>query len=539
MGRQLGAWSAMEAQRFILFAPCLLIVGILLAWGMGELSPLWPLSLCAGFGVGWRLAAVRQRDRARLVLRALVMVAAGFSLMQLRYQATSDPVLPQELRAVTVVGVLTEVELREKDRRYTIAVEGISGLSDEALPRKVRMVWRGEPGQEKAGDRMRIRAQLGPPPGPALPGGYNFAQHMRFEGIGGTGFAYSPPLVLESGGLGFRHHTERLRERIADRVESVIGGAEGGVAAALMTGKRERVPSDAVDALRDAGLAHLLAISGLHMGLVCGFLFFAVRRGLAQWEWVALRYPIKKWAAGAALLGGAIYLALSGAAWSAQRAFIMAAIVFLAIMFDRRGISLRNAALAALVILVLRPEAVLAPGFQMSFAAVVTLVSAFEAIEKRWPREGDAGTLTKVFRFFSGLTLTSLLAGFATGPIAAFHFGRIATFGLVGNLLAMPIVTIAVMPAMVLAMFLMPLGLDGPVLVLVGQGIGLVLRIAACRRCRRSTPAPSPPRCGGLPPRDRHAPTRPNPPPGGDDLRTDLVAMHMAYETLLSALPAI
>lgn len=324
-----------------------------------------------------------------------------------------------------------------------------------------------------------MRASLRPPPGPAVPGGYDFSRQMRFEGIGGSGFAYAPPEVLESRGRTFKTRIEALRERVADRVVERLPGPTGAMAAALMTGKRERIPEANVEDLRDAGLAHLLAISGLHMGLVCGFLFWTLRSLLARSERLALSQPIKKWAALGALAGGAFYLALSGGAWSAQRAFIMAAIIFLAVLFDRRGISLRNAALAALVILVLRPEALLAPGFQMSFAAVVTLISAFSAIEERWPRPSDPGLLTKVLLFVTGLMMTSLLAGAATSAFAAYHFGRVASYGLLGNMLAMPIVTIAVMPAMVLAMFLMPLGLDGPVLLLVGEGLGLVLAVSA------------------------------------------------------------
>ncbi|GGY52379.1 ComEC/Rec2 family competence protein [Parvularcula lutaonensis] len=469
-------WSAMEERRFILWAPCLMAAGIVLWFSLNE-PPGAGVAVFAAASACllWTAASSRRVEGARLAARAMTCFLGGMALIALRTEMVEAPLIPTDMSA-EVRGTLVDVEMRERDRRYNIRVESISYLDDP--PRKVRVIWRGEPNGAKPGDRVSLRAQLTPPPGPAMPGGYDFARAMRYEGIGGVGFSYEPPRVIEGVGASLRMRIEALREAVADRVERKIGGPEGAVAAALMTGKRERIGEENVNDLRDAGLAHLLAISGLHMGLVCGFLFWTLRALLVRSEWLALHAPIKKWAAAGALLGGLFYLALSGGAWSAQRAFIMAAIVFGAILFDRRGISLRNAALAALVIMTLRPEAVVAPGFQMSFAAVVTLISAFGFIDERWPREGERSTLTKVGGFLGGLTLTSFLAGLATGPFAAYHFGRIASFGLLGNMLAMPIITLAVMPAMVLAMFLMPFGLDGPVLFLVGQGIGIVLAIA-------------------------------------------------------------
>ncbi|MEM7739254.1 MAG: ComEC/Rec2 family competence protein [Pseudomonadota bacterium] len=472
-------WADEEEGRFILLAPCLMAAGASLWLQLDNPAP-WPLTLVVT-ALLLRLWAVAVRRRAFGVVygaRIAACVFAGMALIALRTDLVDAPIVPEGLAPVTVTGVLEEVEWRERDRRYTIRVETISRLGSEATPYRVRMVWRGEPGTARPGDRVRVRASLSPPPGPAMPGGYDFGQAMFYERIGGSGFTFSPPVVLERGGTGFKASVERLRDRIADRIEKVVDGPEGAVTAALVTGKRERIPDEVVEDLRDAGLAHLLAISGLHMGLVCGFLFFSSRWILSRFEVLAIRFPIKKWSALGALTGGAFYLLLSGGAWSAQRAFIMAAIVFLAILFDRRGISLRNAALAAMVIIVFRPEAVISAGFQMSFAAVVALIATFSYIEERRPRSDDHSRVTKVLRFAGGLALTSLIAGLATAPFALYHFGRLASFGLLANMLAMPIITLGVMPAAVLALFVMPLGLDGPVLLLVGRGVEMVIGIA-------------------------------------------------------------
>ncbi|MEM0928500.1 MAG: ComEC/Rec2 family competence protein [Pseudomonadota bacterium] len=473
-------WADEEEGRFILLAPCLMVAGSALWLHLPERPTGAAVTLLAFVFAGlWALGVRQHRLGIVYGARLLACFFAGMALIALRTEIVDAPVIPDGLRPVTVTGVLEEVELRERDRRYTIRVERISRLGPEATPHRVRVVWRGEPGAATPGDVIRVRASLSPPPGPAMPGGYDFSRSMFYERIGGSGFTYAPPAVVARGDTGFRASVERLRDRIADRVESTIGGAPGAVTAALITGKRERIPEDVVEDLRDAGLAHLLAISGLHMGLVCGFLFFAIRWVLSRFEVLALRFPIKKWAAIGALCGGAFYLLLSGGAWSAQRAFIMAGIVFLAILFDRRGISLRNAALAAIVIIVLRPEAVIAAGFQMSFAAVVALIATFSFIEEKLPRSDDYGVVMKTLRFAGGLALTSLVAGLATAPFALFHFGRLASFGLLANMLAMPIITLGVMPAAVLALFVMPLGLDGLVLALVGRAVAMVIDIAS------------------------------------------------------------
>lgn len=472
-------WSALEAGRFVLWVPVLLGVGILL-WTAGPLDQPAGLIALVGllFAVLWRLAYRREAAWAFHVARAATVLLLGALIIEVRTDIVRTPLVPSGMPATELVGTLERVEQRQDDLRYTLRVETLGNLPTDDLPRRVRIVWRGEAGSAQAGDRVRTRVQVSPPPGPALPGGYDFSRQMIYQGIGGSGFAYQPMQVLDSGGAGFSLRVEALREDVADRIETIVGGAEGAVAAALVTGKRERIPDRVVDALRDAGLAHLLAISGLHMGLVCGFLFWTARMLLTRSAYLTLTMPVKKWAAFAALVGGAGYLLLSGGAWSALRAYIMAAVVFGAILFDRQGISLRNVAIAATIILVFRPEALLSPGFQMSFAAVVTLIAAFEVIEQRFPRSKDYSVLGHVTRFVSGLTMTSVLAGMATGPFAMFHFGRLATFGLLGNLLAVPLVTLAVMPALVLAMFLMPFGLDGPILVLVGYGLRLVIAIA-------------------------------------------------------------
>ena len=225
------------------------------------------------------------------------------------------------------------------------------------------------------GDTAKLRAILIPPPEPVAPGAYDFARQAWFDRIGAVGFAVSAAKKIEK----TKNETLweqvkifiwRAQARLAERIRSTLPGDKGAIAAALMTGDRGGIPEQATQNLRDAGLAHLLAISGLHVGLVAGILFFAVRSGLAMWETIALQYPIKKWAAFAALAGAFAYLLLTGATVSTQRAFVMTGIFLLAVIVDRTAITMRPVAWAATIILLATPESLWQVGFQMSFAAV-------------------------------------------------------------------------------------------------------------------------------------------------------------------------
>jgi competence protein ComEC len=360
----------------------------------------------------------------------------------------------------------------------------------------------------QAGDRVRLRAVLQPPPGPAAPGAFDFARQAYFQRIGAVGYAVSKLTPVDGGtaqpaastawSLGaviasWQTAWSRWRQVVARRVLAALPGAEGGIAAALMTGERGAIPSEVITAMRDSGLAHLLAISGLHMGLVAGWLFFGVRAALALVPAIALRYPIKKWAAVAAMAGGLGYLLLVGATVPAQRAFVMVLLVLLAVLLDRTAISLRLVAWAAFVILAVAPAALFGASFQMSFAAVAALVASYEyAAQKGWFRIGanvgglpqtgapapDAAWLRRAGLYLASVLLTSVVAIVATAPFAIYHFNRMTWFGLAANLVAVPLTGLWIMPWALLAFILMPFGLDHLALVPMGWGIAGVIAVA-------------------------------------------------------------
>ena len=258
------------------------------------------------------------------------------------------------------------------------------------------------------------------------------------------------------------------RMALSKAVRAQIDGEAGAFAAAIMTGDRSAMSQKTLGDLRATNLAHLLAISGLHMGLLTGFVFAVVRFGLALIPFIALRIATKKIAAVVALIIGAGYLALSGGNVATERAYIMVAVMLVGVILDRRALTLRAVAMAATVVLLIQPEALIGPGFQMSFSATTALVLVFSNLRKL-----NTQALPKWLRPVFSVVLSSAVAGLATAPFAAAHFNQFAHYGLVANVLSVPLMGVLVMPAAVLAVCLAPLGGWGVGLWIMEQGLAL------------------------------------------------------------------
>jgi competence protein ComEC len=273
---------------------------------------------------------------------------------------------------------------------------------------------------------------------------------------------------------------DALRAMVNARIAAVLPGETGAIATALVTGDRGGISQEVTEAMRDSGLAHILSISGLHMAIIAGTVFWLVRTLLALVPALALRYPIKKWAAAAALGAASFYLALSGAAVPTVRSWIMMSIVLIAVMLDRPALTMRNVALAALAILIVAPESLFEPSFEMSFAAVIGLVALYEWLSQRdWHGPADVSPLIRGLRKSGGLVagaaMTTLVAGAAVAPFALYHFHRMTHFGLFANLVAAPLVSVLIMPMALLSLIAMPFSLEAWPLKAMGLGIELMV----------------------------------------------------------------
>ena len=375
--------------------------------------------------------------------------------------------------------------------RYTMEVERTFDPQLRRPPNTARLVARAGHEPVEIGDFVSGLVRLRSPSGPALPGGFDFAYNSYFNGIGANGFFLGKPRKGEGRAAHDRNWMEhagltlqRLRQHISQRVKDVLPGEAGGFAAALTVADRRSMDPDTVDALRQSGLAHVLAISGLHMALVAGTFFLLVRACFSVFPSLVQAVPTKKLAAAGALVIATLYLSISGASVSTQRAWIMLVIMLVAVLADRQALTMRNVAIAAIIIILISPSAVVGPGFQMSFAATAALIATYALWNRPRPvsyQDGTSwiGTPMRIsLLFFLGLAVTSLVAGLATAPFAIHHFHRIAAYGLLANLAAMPVVTFVVMPAGMIALLLMPLGLEKWPLKVMGVGLDAVIAIA-------------------------------------------------------------
>ncbi|MDJ0920854.1 MAG: ComEC/Rec2 family competence protein [Henriciella sp.] len=394
----------------------------------------------------------------------------------------ADPVsITAPIGPVMVEGWVSEVEPATRGVRLRLQVHAIDDLARGQIPKTVRLTHTTRL-EVEAGRFVRCWAVLRPPPGPIVKGDYAFDRQAFYEGLGAVGYVQGR---CRGGTLGapqsLRQRIElyvaKQRRQLAHFVKARSGERAGGFAAALASGDRSFMASADQEALRGSGLAHLLAISGLHMGIVGGLIYLMVWRGLAMVEPVALRLPVQKPAAAAALVASLVYLILSGASVSTQRAFVMAAIFFGGILLDRAPLSLRSFSIAMIVVILIAPWSVLSPGFQMSFAATGALIATYEAWQRKRRAQIGPRDLKAAF-WIKSLIVTSVVTSAATAPFALYHFDRVAGFGLLANLLAMPIVSLISAPVAGAALVLSPLGLVELPLRIFGYSLEAVLAIA-------------------------------------------------------------
>ena len=421
--------------------------------------------------MGWDMA-----DLLRLIAAASALTMLGTGLITLRSVMVAAPVMEWRYYG-PVEGRLTDIDRSSRDRiRLTLDQVVLHNTAPERVPRRVRLSLMDPQAQAALpalGQRIMMTGHLGPPPGPAAPGSFDFRQHAWFMGLGAVGYTRSPVLAVTApeGGIWLMH---RARMSISAAIQDAIGGQAGAVASALMTGDRSGISEATNEIMRASNLYHIISISGLHMGMLAGFVYNAMRLALVLAEGLGLRGPMAmhKLAAATAMAAAAIYLWLSGGGVATERSFIMVAVMLGAILADRRAISLRTLTFAGVVILIYSPESILSPGFQMSFAATAALILSYG------PWLAVAPRIPWWLRPVVMLLVSSFVAGMATAPIAAAHFNRMAQYGMIANLLAVPVMGTLVMPAGVIAALLGPLGLAAPALWVMGIGTKWMLLVA-------------------------------------------------------------
>lgn len=465
-----------EHERLALWIPVLFGVGVGIYFylpfepDIRELAGLLIASI-VGLRFSWRRSFL-----LRVLFLALLLVAAGAFCAGMRTREVAAPVLHKPSYFKEVTGKVSDIQIREKGEKLFLSKFNIEGLTPEETPLQITVSLKEVAEGLRVGDEVRLKPMLFPPPTPAMPGSYDFARMFYYQQIGAVGFSPKPPEIIQKAEAdSFSQWLNGLRLAITDRILAPMDKENGWIAAAMMVGEQSGVSKEAADAMREAGIYHVLSISGLHMSLAVMIMYISTRFLLSLYPPFALRFNIKKIAAAIGLLSSFSYLLLAGYPVPAVRSFIMVACVMLAILVDREGISIFSLAWAALLTLLWQPESLLGASFQLSFAATVGIVAFYERYSYMLHKP-NSGIIHKIWLYFLGIILTSLIASLATTPLVIYHFNRFTLWGIAANMLMLPLASAWIMPCAVLALLLMPLGLEHYPLVALNSGISLMMR---------------------------------------------------------------
>jgi competence protein ComEC len=469
-----------ERSRWMLWLPVAMGLGIAIYFELPSEPALWlgPVLAAAALVV---VFLARSGSLARALAIGAVAAASGLGLVAWRTASLAAPTLSRPLFSINVEGRIADIQRLPESVRVVLEAVRLKGNNVppiEMMPERVRVsLSKGAP-PIHVGDRLLVLANLSPPAGPAAPGAFDFQRVAWYQQLGAVGYALAPATVIEHGRPdGIVRTIDALRADITARILAALPGPEGGVAAALLTGEQTAVNKDITQAMRDSGLAHILSISGLHIVFVVALVMGVLRYAIALVPPLALRIDAKKVAAVIALLAALFYTALAGAPVPAQRSCVMAGFALIAMLLDRTALSLRLVAWSAVIVLLAAPESLTGASFQMSFAAVVALIAAWE-MAAGWRRRLHERAehfrhrwLWRLGAGFAASLATTLIASVATGAFAAYHFNRLSLLGVVANLLGVPLTGFWIMPWGLLAMLLMPLGLERFALVPMGWGV--------------------------------------------------------------------
>lgn len=457
-----------------LSAPIFLGVGIGLWFGLNAEPDLtvYGALVCGLLGLG--VVARFGPWRARPVALALSCVVIGGLACGVRVWAVAAPMLARPYYG-PVQGRIVNIDRSQSDaQRLTLDQVVLTDIPPDQTPLNVRISLRGAK-QEfpyEMGRTVLLTARLSAPEPAAEPGGFDFRRMAWFARLGAVGYTTSPVVTWAMPGL-WDASVNRLRNRLSAGIMGQVAADAGAFAAGALTGDQSQISAQVVDDLRVSSLAHLLAISGMNMAFLTGFVFALTRTGLALAPALALRINTKKVAAVLAFGVALFYLILSGANVATTRAFLMVMLLLGAVLLDRRVLTLRSAATAAFILLIWQPESLLAPGFQLSFAATIALIAGFAPAENFLRARGMPGWLAPG----AMLVVTSVIAGLATAPFSAATFNRLSAYGLLANLLTVPVMSV-LMGAGAVAALLAPLGLSAPALAVMGWAAQWILGVA-------------------------------------------------------------
>ena len=480
-------WLGEQKNDLILWLPVFLGLGSAVYFGLHREPPAIPIFLVwmiSGF-IAIGLFNLRSHEKMRFLwfVTALIVfsIMSGFCLAKIRTDMIYTPLLLKETRPVMVEGDVVNIDKLENNKGISIILENVS-IEDMALsrtPKQVKLTSRIK-GQFNLGDRISALAKLMPLSMPVMPGAYDFRRHFFFDQTGATGFLLKKPEIVKAATLSREElFLEEIRKNMGDHIAKILPSRLSGIAIALITGERAAIEDDDWKDLRISGLAHIISISGLHVVLIAGPVFFFIRFVLATIPFIALRWPIKKIAAMGALIACSLYVGLVVPTVPTYRSLVMTGMGLIAIMMDRSPFSLRLISFAAILVLIIAPESIWSASFQLSFAAVLSLIVSANWTHEFWSKwKSKPGALRKFLIYLAASVFTTLVVSIITAPLSSYHFQQIPIYSVVSNALSIPLTGLIIMPMVIATFVLWPFGLQDAALKFMGVGIEWMLAVA-------------------------------------------------------------
>lgn len=477
MADKIKEYAAKEFENYFVWLPVFLSFGILIYFAL-SIEPSLYLAILPSSSLFILLLVSYKKQFSRFKFILFIFcIALGFSISLLRTKFINTAVLDVETtEQVWIKGKINQIQYMQAGKRILLEEVKVYDKHIKQLD-NIRINIRSNTEHLNIGDIVKLKVVLLPPPKPITPGGYDFARFAYFKKLSAIGYATSKIRVVKQADGTLRLFFANLRNKVVERIKAHLSNINAGIASGILVGDSSSISKDDYEVVRISGIAHLLAISGMHMVVVVAILFISTRFLILRSEYLALRIDAKKIAAIVALIGSTLYLLLTLGPVSAQRAYIMSSIILLAIILDHNSSAIRAVTIAAIIILVLTPEEVLSPSLQMSFIASLALISSFKFFNK-FLLKNESSIGRKLLNYFISIIFSTLIAGLATAPFIIYHFNQFSPYSVLTNLIAIPINDFWVMPLGLISLVVMPFGLEQIPLKLMGYGISLIFGVA-------------------------------------------------------------
>lgn len=408
---------------------------------------------------------------------AMISISVGFNAAALRTWILDTQFIDENIYDIKITANVDEVSRSESSQR--VVLTNIHSPDIFAYPNKMRISSKSNT-SFKIGDKITTRASIMPPPHPTLHDGFNYRFYAYFKGINAIGYTTRNIKVIEESqnNSSFHNWIENLRLHIKSQFLAMCAAPYGAIAAGMLMGDASAIDPITAEAVRISGIAHIIAISGMHIVVIIAIIFFLSNALLSLSTYIISNYSTKKISAFIAIIITSFYLLIAGSPISAQRAFVMSSITLIAIILDRNASPMRSIAIAALVLMILTPESIMSASLQMSLAACICLVATFDVSKKICERIGFDSQIKRILTYCTSIVVATLAAGLATAPYVIYHFNQFSTYSILTNLFAIPLSDFLIMPLGLAAMVAMPFGLEAPFMFLLEKSIMLMIEYA-------------------------------------------------------------